>query len=109
MNQLTWHNRRSKDDGRTKSLLLQSSTDASKMEHSGETTSLTDLRLAPNNNALSVEGDGVGRGGNNKMMISASMGDINEVDSGLNVFFLSFFILFFWYVLERVILNDNFL
>jgi len=74
VNQLTWHNRR-KDDGRTKSLLLQDSSSSSKMEAGGaETTSLTDLRIGSNH---SNEGEN----NQNKIMTSASMGDINEVES----------------------------
>jgi len=69
--QLSWHNRGRKDDGRTKSLLLQ---DSPKMD-GAETTSLTDLRIPSG-----------GSNGNDdsrsKIMTSASMGDINEVDSG---------------------------
>lgn len=73
--QLSWHNRR-KDDGRTKSLLIQDSGTNHKME-STETTSLTDLRLG------SVESESDAFVDNdNKISTSASMGDINEADSG---------------------------
>lgn len=72
--QLSWHNRGRKDDGRTKSLLLQ---DSSKMEGATETTSLTDLRIP------SINSDENDESSRNKIITSASMGDINEVDSGM--------------------------
>lgn len=76
--QLTWHNKRRKDDNRTKSLII---TTESKFSHKPEASSLMDLRMGS-----SLEAEDVERGNANEksgqLISSASMGDINEADIG---------------------------
>ncbi|XP_057296580.1 IQ motif and SEC7 domain-containing protein 3-like isoform X2 [Hydractinia symbiolongicarpus] len=78
--QLTWHNKRRKDDNRTKSLII---TTESKLTHKPEASSLLDLRMGS-----SLEAEDVERGNANEnsgqLISSASMGDINEanIDEG---------------------------